>query len=98
MEALKQFLFLPIKAGLAAPWKFWEKGIKSTTLPLYAQRVHNQLLSTFGRPTRGASAGLILAYFFQQTELAKIVTEAKNIGLEAVVECSLKMNYQDTCC
>ena len=39
---------------------------------------------------RGASAALILAYYFNQTELGKIVTEAENIGLEAVVECSVE--------
>jgi len=29
-------------------------------------------------------------YYFQQAELAKIIAEAKKIGLEAVVECSLE--------
>ena len=41
-------------------------------------------------PLRGASAALILTYYFNQTELEKIVTEAENIGLEAVVECSVE--------
>ena len=33
---------------------------------------------------------LILAYYFNQSELAHIVKEAENIGLEAVVECSVE--------
>ena len=39
---------------------------------------------------RGASAALILVNYFQERELRKIIDESKNIGLEAVVECSLK--------
>ena len=63
---------------------------EATTLPL----LHKEFIITpyqllEGR-VRGASAALILAYYFQQTELSKIMTEAKTIGLEAVVECSLE--------
>ena len=39
---------------------------------------------------RGASAALILAYYFQQAELCEIINEVKTIGLEAVIECSLE--------
>ena len=61
-----------------------------TTLPL----LHKEFIVTSyqlleGR-IRGASAALILAYYFQENELCQIVDEAKEIGLEAVVECSLE--------
>ena len=61
-----------------------------TTLPL----LHKEFIVTSyqlleGR-IRGASAALILAYYFQETELRQIIDEAKKIGLEAVVECSLE--------
>ncbi|MBT5795352.1 MAG: indole-3-glycerol-phosphate synthase [Deltaproteobacteria bacterium] len=63
---------------------------KATVLPL----LHKEFIITpyqllEGR-VRGASAALILTYYFQQAELAKIIAEAKTIGLEAVVECSLE--------
>ncbi len=63
---------------------------EATDLPL----LHKEFIITpyqllEGR-VRGASAALILAYYFQQTELSEIMTEAKIIGLEAVVECSLE--------
>ena len=63
---------------------------EATVLPL----LHKEFIITpyqllEGR-VRGASAALILAYYFQQAELAKIIAEAKTIGLEAVVECSLE--------
>ncbi len=63
---------------------------EATVLPL----LHKEFIITpyqllEGR-LRGASAALILAYYFQQAELAKIIAEAKTIGLEAVVECSLE--------
>ena len=62
----------------------------ATTLPL----LHKEFIVTSyqlleGR-IRGASAALILAYYFQETELRQIIDEAKKIGLEAVVECSLE--------
>ena len=63
---------------------------KTTVLPLLHKEfiVHPyQLLE--GR-IRGASAALILTYYFQKTELLKIIATAKTIGLEAVVECSLE--------
>ena len=67
-----------------------EKVSRATTLPLmHKEFIINSYQLLEGR-LRGASAALILAYYFQQTELAKIVTEAKNIGLEAVVECSVE--------
>ena len=39
---------------------------------------------------RGASASLILAYYFNEIELQQIVMDCKRIGLEPVVECSLE--------
>jgi len=67
-----------------------EKVSKATTLPLmHKEFIINSYQLLEGR-LRGASAALILAYYFNQTELEKIVTEADNIGLEAVVECSVE--------
>ena len=89
-EVQKLFLFLLMKTGSAAPLKTLEIVREATVLPL----LHKEFIITpyqllEGR-LRGASAALILAYYFQQAELAKIITEAKTIGLEAVVECSLE--------
>ena len=39
---------------------------------------------------RGASAALILVYYFQETELKSILEHTRQIGLQAVVECSLE--------
>ena len=67
-----------------------EKVSRATTLPLmHKEFIINSYQLLEGR-LRGASAALILAYYFNQTELEKIVTEAENIGLEAVVECSIE--------
>ena len=67
-----------------------EKVSRATTLPLmHKEFIINSYQLLEGR-LRGASAALILAYYFNQTELRKIVTEAENIGLEAVVECSVE--------
>ena len=67
-----------------------EKVSRATTLPLmHKEFIINSYQLLEGR-LRGASAALILAYYFNQTELGKIVTEAENIGLEAVVECSVE--------
>ena len=67
-----------------------EKVSRVTTLPLmHKEFIINSYQLLEGR-LRGASAALILAYYFNQTELEKIVTEAENIGLEAVVECSVE--------
>jgi len=67
-----------------------EKVSRATTLPLmHKEFIINSYQLLEGR-LRGASAALILAYYFNQTELAKIVIEAENIGLEAVVECSVE--------
>ena len=67
-----------------------EKVSRLTTLPLmHKEFIINSYQLLEGR-LRGASAALILAYYFNQPELAEIVTEAKNIGLEAVVECSVE--------
>ena len=67
-----------------------EKVSRATTLPLlHKEFIVNSYQLLEGR-LRGASAALILAYYFNQTELGKIVTEAENIGLEAVVECSVE--------
>ena len=67
-----------------------EKVSRLTNLPLmHKEFIINSYQLLEGR-LRGASAALILAYYFNQSELAEIVTEAKNIGLEAVVECSVE--------
>ena len=67
-----------------------EKVSRATTLPLmHKEFIINSYQLLEGR-LRGASAALILAYYFNQTELENIVTEAENIGLEAVVECSVE--------
>ena len=67
-----------------------EKVSRATTLPLlHKEFIINSYQLLEGR-LRGASAALILAYYYNQTELEKIVIEAKNIGLEAVVECSVE--------
>ena len=63
---------------------------ETTILPL----LHKEFIITpyqllEGR-VRGASAALILAYYFQQAELYEIINEVKTIGLEAVIECSLE--------
>ena len=67
-----------------------EKAHKVTALPL----LHKDFIVTSyqlleGR-VRGASAALILAYYFQETELLQIIDETRKFGLEAVVECSLE--------
>ena len=71
-----------------------EKVHRNTSLPL----LHKEFIITpyqllEGR-VRGASAALILAYYFQTLELSKIINEAKKIGLEAVVECSVEDELQ----
>ena len=67
-----------------------EKVSRATTLPLmHKEFIINSYQLLEGR-LRGASAALILAYYFHQTQLSEIVTEAENIGLEAVVECSVE--------
>ena len=63
---------------------------EATVLPL----LHKEFIMTpyqllEGR-VRGASAALILTYYFQQAELRKIIATAKTIGLEVVLECSLE--------
>ena len=63
---------------------------ETTILPL----LHKEFIITpyqllEGR-VRGASAALIMAYYFQQTKLYEIINEVKTIGLEAVIECSLE--------
>ena len=58
-----------------------EKVSRLTTLPLmHKEFIINSYQLLEGR-LRGASAALILAYYFHQTELAKIVTEAENLSL-----------------
>ena len=67
-----------------------EKVSRATNLPLmHKEFIINSYQLLEGR-LRGASAALILAYYFNQTELEKIVAETQNIGLEAVVECSVE--------
>ncbi len=67
-----------------------EQAAQETALPLLHKEfiVHPyQLLE--GR-VRGASAALILAYYFSASELQEIVAQAEAWGLDAVVECSLE--------
>ena len=67
-----------------------EKVNRLTSLPL----LHKEFIITpyqllEGR-VRGSSAALILAYYFNKFELLKIINEARKIGLEVVVECSVE--------
>jgi len=67
-----------------------EKVNRFTALPL----LHKEFIITpyqilEGR-LRGTSAALILAYYFEKKELIKIISEAKKIGVEVVVECSVE--------
>ena len=67
-----------------------DKVRRTTSLPL----LHKDFIVTSyqlleGR-VRGASAALILAYYFQETELRQIIDETRKFGFEAVVECSLE--------
>ncbi len=69
---------------------------RATSLPL----LHKEfILSPYqlleGR-LRGASAALILAYYFTERELAHLVEVAKEFGVEAVVECSLEQELPRT--
>ena len=67
---------------------------EATALPLlHKEFIINSYQLLEGR-VRGASASLILAYYFEEEELRQIITKAKNIGLEAVVECSLENELQ----
>ncbi|MGK5092708.1 indole-3-glycerol phosphate synthase TrpC [Deltaproteobacteria bacterium TL4] len=61
-----------------------------TSLPLLQKEfiIHPYQLRE-GR-VRGASAALILAYYFNEYELEQILEDTREIGLEAVVECSLE--------
>ena len=69
---------------------------KVTKLPLlHKEFIINSYQLLEGR-LRGASAALILAYYFSQTELSKIIKEAENIGLDAVVECSVENELPKT--
>ena len=67
-----------------------EKVSRATTLPLmHKEFIINSYQLLEGR-LRGASAALILAYYFQESELSNIILEAKKMGLERVVECSVE--------
>ncbi|MBC8258136.1 MAG: indole-3-glycerol phosphate synthase [SAR324 cluster bacterium] len=66
-----------------------EKVSSMTALPLLHKEFIISPYQLLEGRTRGASAALILAYYFQEKELHQIVEETKRIGLEAVVECSL---------
>ena len=67
-----------------------ERVSRATTLPLLHKEFIISSYQLLEGRLRGASAALILAYYFNETELAKIVKESENIGLEAVVECSVE--------
>ena len=67
---------------------------KSTTLPiLHKEFIIDPYQLLEGR-LRGASAALILAYYFEELELYEIINEARKIGLESVVECSIEDELQ----
>ena len=67
---------------------------KSTTLPiLHKEFIIDPYQLLEGR-LRGASASLILAYYFEELELYEIINEARKIGLESVVECSIEDELQ----
>ncbi len=73
-----------------------EQAAQATALPLLHKEfiVHPyQLLE--GR-VRGASAALILAYYFSASELQDLVAQAEEWGLDAVVECSLESELPRT--
>ena len=61
---------------------------KATVLPLLHKEFIIKPYQLLEGRLRGASAALILVYYFQQAELRKIIATAKTIGLETVLECS----------
>lgn len=62
---------------------------QATALPLLHKEFIVSPYQLLQGKVRGASAALILAYYFQEAELQKIVAQARKVGVEAVVECSL---------
>ena len=62
----------------------------ATALPLLHKEFIIRPYQLLEGRVRGASAALILAYYFNETELEDMISETKKIGLEAVVECSLE--------
>ena len=67
-----------------------EKVSEATSLPLLHKEFIVSSYQLLEGRIRGASAALILAYYFQERELRQIIDESKNYGLEAVIECSLE--------
>jgi len=67
-----------------------EKVHSVTTLPLLHKEFIISPYQLLEGRVRGSSAALILAYYFQELELSKIINEANKIGLETVVECSVE--------
>lgn len=63
---------------------------RATRLPLLHKEFIISPYQLLEGRLRGASAALILAYYFSVRELAAIVEAARGIGVEAVVECSLE--------
>ncbi|MEM1114445.1 MAG: indole-3-glycerol phosphate synthase [Pseudomonadota bacterium] len=62
---------------------------RATDLPLLHKEFIVEPYQLLEGKVRGASAALILAYYFDERSLAEIVDAAHAIGIEAVVECSL---------
>lgn len=62
---------------------------QATALPLLHKEFIVSPYQLLQGRVRGASAALILAYYFQEAELQSIVAQARQVGVEAVVECSL---------
>jgi indole-3-glycerol phosphate synthase len=63
---------------------------RATDLPLLHKEFIIDPYQLLEGRVRGASAALILSYYFTQSELAKIIDAAHRVGVEAVVECSLE--------
>ena len=67
-----------------------EKVSRATNLPLLHKEFIISPYQMLEGRIRGASAALILAYYFHEPGLSQIISEAKKIGLDPVVECSLE--------
>ena len=78
--------------------KFWfggsletvEEVRKTVMIPLLHKEFIISVYQLLEGRIRGASAALLLAYYFDERELRQMVSECKEIGLEPVVECSLE--------
>ena len=62
---------------------------QATSLPLLHKEFIVSPYQLLQGRVRGASAALILVYYFQEAELQEILAHTRKVGVEAVVECSL---------